>query len=235
MTELIRQKAEWNEFASPEDLAEALSERIGEALIAAIAARGSATLAVSGGRTPKRLFDVLSRLPIAWGKVTVVLVDERFVPTDDERSNERLVRNYLLKDRAGKAQFLPLYRQGVSVEDAAAKADEEVAALPAPLDVVVLGMGPDGHTASFFPDARDLHAFYANRQGRAVLPVHAESAGEPRLTLSMQLLAGAHLLLLHIESEERRAVLMRALTRGDLPIARFLAEAASVPHIYWAP
>jgi 6-phosphogluconolactonase len=234
MTSAVRHKAEWREFGSPDELADALAKRLGDALGEAISLRGQATLAVSGGRTPKRLFEALSHLPIAWDKVTIVLVDERFVPPDDRRSNEKLVRTHLMQDRAAGARLVPLYAPDVSVEEAAMKADAKVSALPAPLDVVVLGMGPDGHTASFFPDAEDLDALYVNRDGKAVLPVHAPSAGEPRLTLSMQLLAGARLVVLHIESEERRTILTKAIADGELPIARVLAQAASNPQIYWA-
>lgn len=234
MTPAVRHKAEWHEYGSPGELAAALAKRIGDTLGEAIALRGQATLAVSGGRTPRRLFEALSRLPIAWSKVTVVLVDERFVPTDDERSNENLVRTHLMQDRAADANLLPLYAPDASVEEAAMKADARVSALPAPLDVAVLGMGPDGHTASFFPDAMDLDALYVNRDGSAVLPVHATSAGEPRLTLSVQLLAGARLIAVHIEGGERRTVLTRALAEGELPIARVLSKSASAPQIYWA-
>jgi 6-phosphogluconolactonase len=139
-----------------------------------------------------------------------------------------------MQDSAAGAKLLSLYSPDASVEEAAMKADARVSALPAPLDVVVLGMGPDGHTASFFPDAKNLDALYVNRNGKAVLPVQAPSAGEPRLTLSMQLLAGARLVVLHIEGEERRTILTQALAEGELPIARFFAEAASAPQIYWA-
>ena len=234
MTFTVRHNAKWREFGSPGELADALAKRIGDALGEAIALRGPATLAVSGGRTPRLLFEALSHLAIAWDKVTIVLVDERFVPPDDGRSNEKLVRTHLMQDRAASAKLLPLYAPEASVEEAAIKADAMVSVLRAPLDVVVLGMGPDGHTASFFPDAKGLDALYVNRDGGAVLPVHAPSAGEPRLTLSMQLLAGARLVVLHIESEERRTILTEALAKGELPIARVLSETASAPQIYWA-
>ncbi|MEX2373146.1 MAG: 6-phosphogluconolactonase, partial [Dehalococcoidia bacterium] len=158
MTPAVRHKAEWHEFGSPDELADALARRIGDTLGEAIALRGAATLAVSGGRTPRRLFEALSHLPIAWDRVTIVLVDERFVPPDDERSNEKLARTHLMRDRAADAMLLPLYSPEGSVEEAAIKADAKVSALPAPLDVAVLGMGPDGHTASFFPDAKNLDA-----------------------------------------------------------------------------
>lgn len=230
----IPQRAEWHEFGSPDELAEALAKRIASALTLAIAERGQASLAVSGGRTPKRLFQALSCAPVEWEKVTVLLVDERFVPPEDARSNERLVRMHLLKDRASGATFVPLYRPRASVEEAALLADAAIAALPRPLDVAVLGMGPDGHTASFFPDAPNLEELYRNDEDRSVLPVRAPSADEPRLTLSLQLLGSTGLVLVHIESEERKSILLQALAEGTLPIARFFAEAASAPQICWA-
>ncbi|MBO6718136.1 MAG: 6-phosphogluconolactonase [Rhizobiaceae bacterium] len=235
MTAPLRQRLKWNEFASPDDLAEGLARKIGQTLVQALAERGKATLAVSGGRTPKLLFEALSFAPIAWERVTIVLVDERFVPADSGRSNEKLVRDHLMRYRAGRASLVPLFRAGASVEQAAILGDAAIAALSLPLDVVVLGMGPDGHTASFFPDTPNLEALYENADGRAVLPVHAESAGEPRLTLSMQVLTNARLLAVHIESEERKAILMQAVADGTLPIARVLAEAVTAPQIYWAP
>jgi 6-phosphogluconolactonase len=231
----IRYRAEWHEFGSPDELAEALAKRIARSLAQAIAERGHASLAVSGGRTPKQLFQALSFAPVEWEKVTVVLVDERFVPPDDERSNERLVRSHLLRYRAGKARLLPLYRKDVSVEEAATLADAAMAAVPMPFDVAVLGMGADGHTASFFPDAPNLETLYRNTEHKSVLPVRAASAVEPRLTLSLQVLAAAKLVVVHIQSDERKSILIQALADGALPIARLFAEAASAPQIYWAP
>lgn len=235
MTAPFKQRLKWNEFASPDDVAEALAKKVAQSLMQALAERGRATLAVSGGRTPRLMFQALSFAPIAWEKVTIVLVDERFVPSDSARSNEKLVRDHLMRYRAGRAALVPFFRAGASVEEAAALASAAVDALPLPLDVAILGMGPDGHTASFFPDAPNLESLYENAGGRTVLPVHAESAGEPRLTLSMQVLGAARLLAVHIEGTERKTILTQAVADGKLPIARVLAAAASAPQIYWAP
>ena len=224
----------WQEFAASEALVSALAERIASALAEAVAARGSATLAVSGGRTPRHLFDALSQTEIAWNNVTVTLVDERFVAPDNERSNERLVRDRLLQNRAAATKFVPLFRPNMSLEDAAKAAGGDIDALFSPLDVVVLGMGPDGHTASFFLDAENLEALYANAAGSAILPVLAPSAGEPRLTLSAQLIAAAELLVLHTEGDERKSILTAALAEGELPVARVLQLANTKPQIYWA-
>ncbi|GAB5506186.1 MAG: 6-phosphogluconolactonase [Rhizobiaceae bacterium] len=230
----VQNMVRWHEFGSSDAIAAALAERIASVLTDAVAARGGATLAVSGGRTPRHLFDALSQTEIAWNNVSVTLVDERFVAPDNERSNEKLVRDRLLQNHAAAAKFVPLFRPGVSLEEAAKAASVDIDALSPPLDVVVLGMGPDGHTASFFPNAENLEALYANAAGSAVLPVLAPSAGEPRLTLSAQLVAAAGLLVLHTEGEERRSILTAALAEGELPVARVLQLADTKPQIYWA-
>ena len=235
MTQATRHRAEWHEYGSRSELAAALAAGIGAALGKAVSARGAASLAVSGGRTPQPLFDALAQTAITWDKVTVTLVDERFVPPDNERSNERLVRGHLLQGHAAQAAFVPLFHAGVSLEAAAGRAATAIAALPEPLDVAVLGMGADGHTASFFPDADNLEDLYRNPQSASVLPVHAHSAGEPRLTLSLQKLAAARLIAIHIVGEDRRAVLKSALASGEPPIARLAAGAKTPPRIYWAP
>lgn len=234
MNSAAHKNAKWHRFGTSAALVSALSERIAAALAGAVAQRGSATLAVSGGRTPRALFRTLSQMATPWEHVTVTLVDERFVRPEHERSNEKLVRECLLQNRAAAAKFVPLFRSGLRVEDAAKAAGADIGALPLPFDVVVLGMGSDGHTASFFPDAADIEALYANDAGNAVLPVSAESADEPRLTLAAQLIAGANLLVLHTEGEERRSILVSALSEGRLPVARVLQLSATQPQIYWA-
>lgn len=225
----------WNVFAAPVELAEALADRIADALSEALRKRGQATLAVSGGRTPVGLFRALSRKRLDWPKVIVTLVDERFVPPDDERSNARLVRENLRTGEAARLTFVPLYRPTGTIGEAAQAAGFSIAGLPKPFDVVVLGMGADGHTASFFPDAPDLAALLANEEGRQVLPVVAKSAGEPRLTLPLQTICAARLLVLHIEGEEKRQVLTAALATRDKPVSAVFDHASDGVQVYWAP
>jgi 6-phosphogluconolactonase len=225
----------WHVFPAPGDLAEALAGRIADALSAALSRRGQATLAVSGGRTPVGLFRALSRKRLDWPKVIVTLVDERFVPPDDARSNAKLVRENLRTGEAARLTFVPLYRPTETIAEAAQAAGFSIAGLPKPFDVVVLGMGADGHTASFFPDAPDLAALLENRERRHVLPVVAESAGEPRLTLPMQTICAARLLVLHIEGEDKRQVLTAALATRDKPVSAVFDHARDGVQIYWAP
>lgn len=226
--------ADWRVFASPQALADALAHDVADALAAAIAARGKTLLAVSGGSTPGRFFDALSKRRLDWQNVAVTLVDERFVPPSCDRSNEGLARRRLLVGEAKAARFVPLYGEGGPVEQAAARAAAALEPFgPAP-DVAVLGMGTDGHTASFFPDADDLAALLDPASDAVVAPVHAASAGEPRLTLTLARLLDAGLLALHIEGEEKRRVAEAALQPGSrLPVSAVFRHSRNPVPVYW--
>ena len=226
------------DFADGAELAEALADRVAGALAIAITTRGQATLAVSGGTTPKAFFAALSRKPIAWDKVTVTLVDERMVPVSHERSNHRLTSLYLLQNRAAEAGFVPLYTSKGDAADVAQTASAVIDAMALPFDVVVLGMGTDGHTASFFPGGTTLDAVTDPACARSVMAIDAPGAGEPRLTLTLPRIVEAGLLVLHIEGEQKKAVLAKALGAGpeaEMPVRAVLRHAKTPVEIYWAP
>ena len=228
----------FNTYANGADLAEALATRVASALADAVAARGEAAIAVSGGSTPKAFFKALSAKEIDWKKVVITLVDERFVPPESDRSNHALVSSMLLKDKAAAAKFLPLYHAIADAEDAAFAATSDAKRLARPFDVVILGMGGDGHTASFFPGGDHLEQALSPRTPRSVITMRAEGAGEPRLTFTFSALQDARLLVLHIEGEAKKPVIDKALAEGSaslLPIGRVIASAASDTEIYWAP
>lgn len=225
-------------FENGAALAEGLAEAVSQTLAAGIDARGSASIAVSGGSTPKAFFQALSKKNIAWDKVTVTLVDERFVPPESDRSNHGLVAANLLRDKAAAATFLPLYYAAPSAEAAAETASRETATVGVPFDVVVLGMGTDGHTASFFPDGSQLARAIDPKTPRGVITMEAEGAGETRLTFTFASLQDARLLVLHIEGEGKKSVLAKAEEAGDekdMPIRAMLRRAASPVQTYWAP
>ncbi|MEP9385961.1 6-phosphogluconolactonase [Mesorhizobium sp. KR9-304] len=225
---------QWHVFASRPELAQALAKTIAGKLSAANATRGAGFIAVSGGSTPALLFAELSSAAIDWKKVIVTLIDERLVPATSPRSNAKLVADRLLQGPASAATFVPLYHGTEDGEEAAALARTALGKLPWPLDVAVLGMGGDGHTASFFPDAPNLAELLAADAGDLVLPVEAASAGEHRLTLTLGKIAEAGFTALHIEGPDKRQVLDRALAGEKLPI-RAAMEAASRPvEIFWA-
>lgn len=217
----------------------ALAERVAERLRSALAERGHAVLAVSGGSTPKAFFARLSRETLDWTKVQVTLVDERWVPDSDDRSNARLVKSLLLQHAASVAQFVPLYVDAPTPEQGLATVTARIDALKLPFDAVVLGMGDDGHTASFFPGGDHL-AEALDLDGRVrVLPMRAAGAGEPRITLTLPTLLHTRALYLLVTGEHKRDLLADVRlgldTAKDYPVRAVLTQQHVPVAVYWCP
>ncbi|MEL1263540.1 6-phosphogluconolactonase [Pseudoxanthomonas putridarboris] len=222
-------------FPDGDAVAQALAQAVADDLRAALALRGQASVALSGGSTPRRFLQALSLQPLDWSQVTVTLVDERWVPEDSERSNARLLKEHLLQGAAAQARFVPLFQPAATPEDAL---DSVHATLPARLDVVVLGMGNDGHTASFFPGGDRLAQALDPAGDAVLLPMRAPGAGEPRITLTLPMLRDAGRLYLHIEGAEKRQVLQQALSgQGEgagYPIRAVLRALSAPLQVYLA-
>lgn len=217
----------------------ALAERVAERLRNALAERGHALLAVSGGSSPKEFFARLSRESLDWAKVQVTLVDERWVPDSDDRSNAKLVKSILLQHAASAAPFVPLYTDAPTPEQGLATVAARIDALQLPFDAVVLGMGDDGHTASFFPGGDHLAAAL-DLAGRArVLPMRAPDAGEPRITLSLPTLLDTRALYLLVTGEHKRELLADVRlgldTARDYPVRAVLTQQRVPVAVYWCP
>ena len=211
-------------FTARTELADTLAQDVADELLRVIEAKGKATLAVSGGTTPTLFFDKLSRTGLPWHRVTVTLVDERQVPETSDRSNARLVRDHLLKNEAAAATFVPLY-------------GNDAAADMAPFDVVILGMGADGHTASFFPGGDTLAEAIDADTSRRIIAITAPGSGEARLTFTLPAIEQAGRIKLHIEGDEKKSVLMKALGDGpeeDMPVRAVLRSATPLT-LYWCP
>ncbi len=190
---------------------------------------GRATLSVPGGTTPGPIFDTLSGVDLDWANVAVVLNDERWVPETSDRSNTRLVRERLIRGRAAQARLIPLYAPAEAPEELLVALEDGLAP-HLPISVLLLGMGADMHTASLFPGADRLEE--ALTSSALILPMRAEAAGEPRVTLTASVLKGAFNIHVLITGPEKRAALDRALHLPPLeaPVRAILDNAT----VHWA-
>jgi len=216
-------------FDTSQALASGFASWTADRLSAAVAERGAALLIVSGGTTPLRFFDALSRIAIDWPRVAITLADERRVPDDSPRSNAKLVREHLMKNAAAAARFVPLADSRLSRDQELVSAAARIAALPMPADVVALGMGEDGHTASWFPGADKLAQAIDPGTRALLLPIVAPGAPEPRLTLTARVILRARAIALHIEGAAKLAALEKALGDGpieEMPVRAVLRGAA---------
>lgn len=191
---------------------------------------GKATLSVPGGTTPGPIFDTLSGVDIDWASVAVVLNDERWVPESSDRSNTRLVRERLLRGRAAQARLVPLYAPADEPEEMLAALEDGLKP-HLPISVLLLGMGADMHTASLFPGADRLEEALS-ASAPLLLPMRAEAAGEPRITLTAPVLRGAFNIHILITGQEKREALERAmtLTPMEAPVRAVLDNAT----VHWA-
>lgn len=190
------------------------------------------TLVVPGGTTPGPIFDILSGVRLEWSRVNILLTDERWVPEDDPRSNTRLVKEHLLVDRAAEATFIPLYAPTKTPEEALPDLSKAIGPL-LPIDVLVLGMGLDMHTASLFPGADNLEAAMAD-DAPILMPMRAKGAGEPRVTLTAPVLKGAMSTHVVYTGKAKNKALKKALKMNDplqAPISAFLKGATA----HWTP
>lgn len=222
-------------FANREALARALARDTAAALKARLEIQVEALLAVSGGSTPGLFFSELSKMALDWSRVAVILVDERWVSEESPRSNAALVRRNLLINNAAAARFIPLFNGADSPDAGRAALEAQLAALPLSLAAAILGMGEDGHTASFFPGGDNLAAALNPAEGQLVETIRAPGAGEPRITLTLPALVTADLLALHIEGGRKREVLDQALADGPVEAMPVRAVLRHDPQIYWSP
>jgi 6-phosphogluconolactonase len=231
-------EAEWWEYDSLGELADAVAGDVGFIVESAIDARGTSLIAVPGGSTGPAVFGKLTAQSLPWKKVTIIPTDDRLVPMDDERSNVRAIAKAFLPVGA---RVIPIAAEIADYRLAGNSADARLQDLPWPPDLVWLGMGKDGHTASIFagPDLQD--ALDAPKARRAVgvmpdpLPPEAPVA---RVTLTRSAILSARTVMIVITGDEKRALLEQAIADGQsskLPIGRVLAEAEQPIDIHWCP
>lgn len=229
-------------FGDRPSMITSLADAICERLETAIGARDAAGLIVSGGSGPIPLFEALARRKLPWGKVTVSLADERWVGSALPDSNERLVRTTLLTEYARNARFVPLKTRHVIPEHAEDECESALATMPSPFDVVVLGMGEDGHTASLFPGADQLAAaldLNSRRQCLAITPKFLPpNAPYPRMTLTLRRLLDSRWIALLLAGQAKLDVYQQALAGENvesMPVRAVLHQDQTPVVTYWAP
>lgn len=222
-------------FDSKSALEAQLADRIANQLQSAIDARGKASLVVSGGSTPLALFELLSHKAIEWNDVYVTLADERWVDTESDDSNERLVREHLLQNRASAAKFRGLKNMFSTAEEGVEMAIEQLANFPKPFDVVVLGMGNDGHTCSWFPCSQEIEQALTTEA--LCLAVNPGAAPHGRMTISKKGILASRQIYLHIVGEQKLTVYRQALENEDakaMPIRAVLGQHRTPVDVYWS-
>jgi 6-phosphogluconolactonase len=219
-------------------LSRGLAAAIAADLNAALGSRGLASLIVSGGRSPVRLFEHLRVLTIDWSRVCVALADERWVTPADAASNEKLVRDVLLKDLAAAAVFKGLKNDAATPEQGAAAAWQTFAGVPRPFDVVLLGMGDDGHTASLFPASPNLDAALDAGRAPACVGMQSPTAPQARLSLNLAALLDSRRIVLLITGESKWRTYVAA-GRPDpveqMPVRAVLRQRRVPVEVHWAP
>lgn len=228
----------FNNFPDRKSLLVDLADLIGKLLVKGITANGRASLAVSGGSTPVALFEQLSGMDISWQDVVITLVDERWVEPIDDDSNELLVRTRLLKNKAAAATFIGMKNGAPTADDGEAECERQLQNVPRPFDVLILGMGSDGHTASLFPGTEKLAAATDMDSDRRCMGLAPLTAPHARMSLTLPAILDSGHLFLHITGENKKKILEKAMTEGpieEMPI-RFILRQQSIPlSVYWAP
>lgn len=221
-------------FSKQETLLRTLSQNIAFDLEEAISNKGSASLLVSGGSTPKPLFERLRKIPLAWDKVKVGLCDERWVDNEHKDSNAHLVQEVLLKDEARLARFVGMYNAEQENRLAEELCSQKLKAELFPFDVVVLGMGTDAHTASLFPNNERLQEAFSSDE--LCITIEPTTAAHKRMSLTLNAILSAKNIYLHFEGKEKGMVYEEALNGNDkvtMPIRAVLNQEMKKIAVYY--
>jgi len=209
-------------FATIEDAASALAVDLKNNLNEAISARGHSLLAVSGGNTPKKVFEYLRKQKLDWNNVIITLTDERWVPNDHIESNEQLVRSYLLKYLPEGTSFVPLYGGQETLEVDVKLFESRLKNLPLPFDAVYLSMGVDGHFASLFPGDKTFDIYDSH-----CIAVPGTNTRLARISLTVSTILNARKIYLLFSGKDKLSMYLKARTPGlydEIPLRIVLSQ-----------
>jgi 6-phosphogluconolactonase len=192
-----------------------------------IQTKNQASLLVSGGSTPINLFELLSNADLEWEKVSISLVDDRFLPDDHKDQNGSMVRKLLIQNKAAKAKFIPLVQDSSDITRSIEMANKAFKVVSQPFSSVILGMGDDGHTASLFPDCDELDGGMDLNNENTIIKTEPKTAPYQRISLTRKAILNAKSLYLHFYGEEKLKV-FEAAGKNDtyrpFPIQAFINQ-----------
>jgi len=225
MGQVTIMKAQLRKFETAAELNPVFAAEIAQKLQQGINQNGRASMLVSGGNTPRPMFELLSQQDIAWQNVDIALVDDRWVDIDDGASNEKMVNEALLVNKAARANFVGMKTEQQDAFQAAGEVTDKLSHLPKPFDVVILGMGEDGHTASIFPCSEQLDE--ALTTDAPLMATQPTTAPHQRMTFTKKALLNSKQVYLHLVGESKELVLNDVAAGDDeklKPIRAFLNQ-----------
>ena len=236
-------------FDSRDDLFLQLLQDVMGQLAGALAKKSQGSMLLSGGTSPGRLYEMMSREELDWANVWFGLTDERWVAPDHKDSNEKLVHDTLLINNAAAANFVGLKSarvdtrvdtrvdSGDDIVRGQALSERRLQELPRPFDIVLLGMGLDGHMASLFPDSNDLPAALDERNKMLCHPIRRGVGEAARMTMTLTALLSSHDVKLLIFGPDKWRVYQEAKAHksAQQPVSYLLNQQQVPVSIYWAP
>jgi len=216
------------------DASTAAADRMAERLADRLEHNKRASVIVSGGTSPQQCMAALATTPLDWSRVQVVLSDERWVSPDHEDSNEKMVRESLLIDKAAAAQLLSIYAEGVSPAERCEQLQEPLPELP--FSCSLIGIGADGHFASLFPDAEELETGLDTDSGRLYVPIATAASPHPRISMTLAGISRSDEIVLLFFGQEKLDIFeqAKALSNG-FPLSRLLRQKRAPVSVFWAP
>ena len=221
------------QYSTLEDAASALATDINSTLGEAVSKRGEAALAVSGGKTPEKVFKYLRKQKLDWNKVTLTLTDERWIPNDHPESNEKLVRSNLLEHISKGTTFIPFYEGNDSLEVDVKSCESRLKSLSLPFDAVYLGIGPDGHFASLFPGGDALNVSDSHCVG-----VSTTNTRLARISLTASAILNSRKIFILFSGADKHSIYQRAKAPGspnEIPLRLVLSQVEIPVVVYYAP
>lgn len=229
---------EWWEYEGAAEMAEAVAGDIAFIAESALDARGQALLALAGGKTPVAAYEALAKTKLDWKRITIIPTDDRLVAPTDALSNVAMLAKIFIPKGA---RVLPIASAATDPQLAGNAAEARLSDLHWPPDLVLLGVGADGHTASILPGP-DLEGALEAPKGRRAVGVRPDplppEAPVARVTLTRGAILSARTLMLALTGADKRKVVEKAIKEGAksaYPIGRVLAKAEQPIDIHWSP